>query len=152
MTKKGGELVIASTQVELKKEILDEVLSLDTVMWLLYSKFGTVHKLIIHLNGWQQRCARREHSLLNVHVIVDYMQTWMIRYKGALLHLPKMMNPRAVDLQERIWCQIQNYEELPQLITSLQASHAPMFKSIDLVVCAHAIPSIWTLTQAKTKA
>lgn len=51
MTKKGGELVTKSTQAELMKEILDEVLSLDTVMRALYSKFGTVHKAVFHLNG-----------------------------------------------------------------------------------------------------
>ena len=110
-----------STQEELKKEILDEVLSLDIVMRALYSKFGTMHNAVIHLNGWQQRCARRARILSNVHVVVDYMQTWMMRYKGAPLHLPKMMKPGAVDLKARIWSQIQNYEELPQLITSIQA-------------------------------
>jgi len=52
--KNGGELVIASARVELKKAILDEVLSLDIVMWALYSMFGTMHKAVIHLIGWQQ--------------------------------------------------------------------------------------------------
>ena len=51
--KRGGELVTASTREELKKEILDEVLSLESIMWALYSKFGTVHKAVIHLNRWQ---------------------------------------------------------------------------------------------------
>lgn len=151
-TKQEGELVTASARAELKKEILDEVLSLDTVMRALYSKFGTVHKVIIHLNRWQQRCARRTRILLNVHVVVDYMKKWTMRYKEASLHLPKMMEPRAVELKAHIRSQIQNYEELPQLITSLQASHARVFKSMDVVVRAHAIPSIGTLTQAKTKA
>ena len=41
--KQGGELVIAFSQAEVKKAILDEVFSLDTVMQLLYSKFGTMH-------------------------------------------------------------------------------------------------------------
>lgn len=31
-TKQGGDLVTMSTQVELKKAILDELLSLDTIM------------------------------------------------------------------------------------------------------------------------
>lgn len=61
MDKKIGELVTASTQAKLKKEIIDEVLSLDTFMWAMYSKFGTVHKPVVHVNGWQQRCARRAH-------------------------------------------------------------------------------------------
>ena len=51
-TTKQGELVTKFTLAELKKEILDEVLSLDTVMWALYSKFCTVHKAVVHFNGW----------------------------------------------------------------------------------------------------
>ena len=53
-TKQGGELVIASTQAEMKKVILDEVSSLETVMRALYSRFGTVHKVVVHINFWQQ--------------------------------------------------------------------------------------------------
>jgi len=34
----------------------------------------------------------------------------------------------------------------------MQASHAHVFKSMDVVVCEHAIPSIGTLIQVKTKA
>lgn len=130
------------------KEILDEVLSLEIVMQALYSKFGTMHKAVFHLNGWQQHCVRRAHILANVHVVVDYMQTSTMRYKGASLHLRKIMKPKAVKLKARI----QNYEELLWLITSIQASHARVFKIMDVVVHAHAIPSIGTLTQAKTKA
>ena len=92
-TKQGGELVTTYAQTELRKEILDEVLSLDTVMQALYSKFGTVHKVVVHLNGWQHRCARRARILSNLHAAVDYMQTWTMRYKGVPLHLPKMMKP-----------------------------------------------------------
>lgn len=51
-TKKGGELVIASARAELKKGILDEVLFLEKVMRAFYSKFGTMHKAVVHLNGW----------------------------------------------------------------------------------------------------
>ena len=71
MAKQGGELITTSAPVELKKVILDEVLSLETVMRALYSKFGTMHKVIIHLNGWKQRCARRARIPLNVHTVVD---------------------------------------------------------------------------------
>ena len=75
-----------------------------------------------------------------------------MRYKGPPLHLPKMMKPRAVKLKEHIWSQIWNYEDLPQLLTSLLASHARVFMSMDVVVCTHAIPSIGILTYGKTKA
>jgi len=36
---------------------------------------------------------------MNVHDIVDDMQTWMMKYKGAPLHLPKMMTANVVELQ-----------------------------------------------------
>jgi len=62
-----------------------------------------------------------------------------------------MMKPREVEIKEHIWSQIQNYEDLPQLITSIPASHACVFKSMDVVVRIHAIPSIGNLTQVKTK-
>jgi len=47
------------------------------------------------------------------------MQEWTMKYKGALLHLPKMMKAKAVELQARSRNQIQNYEDLPELITSI---------------------------------
>ena len=52
-TKQGGERVTASARAELNKEILDEVSSLETVMWVLYSKFGTMHKKVLDINSWQ---------------------------------------------------------------------------------------------------
>jgi len=85
-------------------------------------------------------------------LLFDYMQTWTMRYKGALLHFPKMIKPRAVELEAHIQSQIWNNEELRHLITSLQYSHARVFNNMDVVVHAHVIPSIGTLTQAKTKA
>jgi len=91
-----------STQAELKNEILDEVLSLDTIMWELYSKFGTMHEAVVHLHRWQQWCARRTCILKNIHVVVDNMQAWMMNYKGALLHLLKMMKANVVKLQAHI--------------------------------------------------
>lgn len=87
----------------------------------------------------------------NLHTIVNRMQTWTMRYKGAPLHLPKMMNPMEGELKARIQSQIWNYEELPQLITSLEASHPRVFRNMDVVVHAHVIPSIGTLTEANTK-
>ena len=52
MAKQAGELVTASTQVELKKAILDKVLSLETVMQALYSRFDTVLKAVVHPKSW----------------------------------------------------------------------------------------------------
>ena len=81
-------------------------------MRALYSKFGTVHKAIVHLNSWQHLCARRARTLSSVHTIVDYMKTWTMRYKEAPLHLPKMMKARAIKVKACIRSPIQNYEEL----------------------------------------
>ena len=53
IAKQGGDLVTMYAWVELKKEIIDEVLSLDTAMQALYSKFDAVHKEFVHLNRWQ---------------------------------------------------------------------------------------------------
>ena len=54
ITKEGGELVTTSAREDLKKAILDEVFSLYSVMRALYSKFDTMHKVVVHLSGWQQ--------------------------------------------------------------------------------------------------
>jgi len=140
-----------STRAKLKKAILDEVFPLDIVMWALYSKFGVVHQAVVHLHGWHQQCARRVWILNNIHVTLDNMQAWMMKYKGALVHLPKMTRANAVELQAHIRSQIWNYEDLPQLLTSIHASHAWVFKIRDVVVHIHAIPSLWTLTQVKAK-
>lgn len=72
--------------------------------------------------------------------------------QGRPLHLPKMLRANAFKLKARICSKIQNYEELPHLITSIHTSHARVFKSMDVVVRTHAIPSIGTLTQAKINA
>ena len=67
------------------------------------------------------------------------------------MHLPKMKKLMVVELKEQIQSHIWNYEELSQLITSLQGSHAQVFMSMDVIVHMHAIPFIGTLTKAKTK-
>lgn len=69
-----------------------------------------------------------------------------------MLNMPKMMKPKVVELKDHIWSQIWNYEDLSYLITSLQASHARVFKSMDVVVHTHVIPSIGKLIEVKTKA
>lgn len=112
-TKQGEEQTTTSARVDLKKAILDELLSLETIMRKMYFRFVTVHKSVVHLNGWQQRCARRARILTEIHTAVDHVQIWTTRYKGASLYLPKMMKPKAVELKACIQSQIRNYEELP---------------------------------------
>ena len=82
--------------------------------------------------------------MVNVHVVVDDMQTWIMKYKGSPLHLPKMMRANVVKLKAHIRSQIRSYEYLLQLITSIQDSHARVSKRMDVVVCMHVIPSIGT--------
>lgn len=96
VSKKGGDLVTMSARAELKKAILDGVLSLDTVMRALYSKFGTMHQAIVHLHGQKHQRVRRARILKNIHAAIDNMQAWMMKYKGASLHLPKMMMANAL--------------------------------------------------------
>jgi len=71
-----------------------------------------------------------------MHAAIDYMQTWTLRYKGTPLHLPKMMKPKATKLKVCMQNQIWNYEDLPQLITSLQV---PMhvYSRVWMMLCAH---------------
>ena len=113
VTKLGEEKATTSARAEFKKKILDELLSLETIMQNLYFRFVTMHKSVIHLNGWKQRCARRPRIFSDIHTVVNHMQIWTMRYKGAPLHLPKMMKPKEVVLKAPIQSQIQNYEELP---------------------------------------
>lgn len=135
----------------MRMEILNEVSSLERVMKMLYSRFITMHMLVVHLNDWQQNCARRACILSDLHTIVYHMKTWNMRYKGAPSHLPKMMKPRVVELKACIPIQVWNYGELPQFITSLQASHERLIRTMDVIMRMYVIPFICKLTEAKAK-
>jgi len=39
---------------------------------------------------------------MNWNAVDYYMQTWMMRYKGDSLHLPKMMKDSVVELKAHI--------------------------------------------------
>ena len=71
MTKQGGEHITASSRAELKREILNEVLSLETVMRMLYLIFGTMHKLVLQLNGWHKCYTRRAHIFSNLDTVIN---------------------------------------------------------------------------------
>ena len=64
-------------------------------MQKLYDGFITVHKLVVHLYGFQQRSKRVVWTLKEIHAAITHVQEWTMRYKGALLYLPKMMKPQA---------------------------------------------------------
>lgn len=77
-----------------------------------------------------------------------HVQEWKMRYKGASFYLQKIMKPQ-VDLDKAqshmlIW----NYEKLHLLITKIEAAYERLFKSLDVIVRTHTVPSSGTLTQA----
>lgn len=74
-----------------------------------------------------------------------------MRYKEAPLHLQKLMKLQVELDKARIWSLIQNYEELPPLITNVEVSYARLFKSLDVRVRKYGTPSIGTLIEAKEK-
>lgn len=37
--------------------------------------------------------------MIDIHISIDHMQLWTMRYKGTPLYLPKMMKPKAVELR-----------------------------------------------------
>lgn len=86
-----------------------------------------------------------------MHVIIDHVQTWTMRYKGTPLHLQKMMKPQVALDKACIQSLIQNYEELSPLITNVEASYACLFRSLDVVVRKYGAPLIRTLTKVKEK-
>ena len=56
------------------------------------------------------------------------------------------MKPKAELDKAHIQILIQNYEQLPPLIISIEASHAWLIRSLDVIVRMHKIPSIGILT------
>ena len=46
---------------------------------------------------------------------------------------------------------IRNYEKVPLLITSIEASYVRLYRSLDVIVRTHKIPLIRTITQAMRK-
>jgi len=46
---------------------------------------------------------------------------------------------------------IQNYKELPPLISNVEASYTWLFRSLDIVVRKYGTPSFGMLTEAKEK-
>ena len=82
---------------------------------------------------------------------MSHMQEWTMMYKGASIYLHKKMKPWAMLDKAQIQMQIQNYEQLPPLITNIKASYAWLFRSLDVIVRMKNIPSIGTLAQAMRK-
>ena len=75
--------------------ILAEVSTLESSMWKLYDGFVTMHKVVVRVHGLQQQSKYFVQTLKNIHVDIAHVQEWTMRYKAALLHLAKKMNPQT---------------------------------------------------------
>jgi len=74
-----------------------------------------------------------------------------MRYKGAPLDLEKKMKPQVELEKEKVQMLLHNYEQLTSLIGNIQDSYVWLCNSLDVMVRTHMIPSIGSLTDAKTK-
>ena len=104
---------------EMRKVILVEVSTLKATMQKLYDKFLIVHKVVVHQYGFQWWRRNIVQTLEDIHAAIAQVQEWTMRYKGALLHLPKMMKPQLELDKAKIWIQIQNYENRTLFISSI---------------------------------
>lgn len=89
LAEKREEQSTGSAKAEMEMAILAEVLILQIVTWRLYDRFVTMDKEVVHLH--QQCYTKITGTLTSIYVVVDHIQTWKMRYKGAPLHLQKMM-------------------------------------------------------------
>lgn len=149
--KKSRQQSVGSIMAEMKKVILSKVSTLETTMQKLYDRFFTMHNVFVHVQGLQQWRKNLVQTLREIHVSIVHVQDWKMRYKGALLYFPKMTKPQAKLDKANVWMLIQNYEQLSPFINNIQASYALLYKSLDVMVRTHMIPSIGSLTEAKHK-
>lgn len=89
--------------------------------------------------------------LVDINTTVDHVHTWMMMYKGAPLHLHKMMKPQVELEKPCIQSLIWNYEELLPLVTSVEASYAWLYMSLDVMVRNYGTLLIGMLSEAKEK-
>jgi len=90
-------------------------------------------------------------TLKGIHAAITHVQEWTMRHKGDPLYFHKIMKPWVELDKALIQMLIWNYENLPLLITSIEASYAQFFKSLHVIVRTHKIPSIGSLAQAIKK-
>lgn len=72
-------------------------------------------------------------------------------YKGAPLHLPKMMKPQAKLDKVKTPMSIQYYEQLASFVYGIHDSYSWLYKSLDVMVRTHMLSSIGSLNEAKYK-
>jgi len=74
-----------------------------------------------------------------------------MRCKGAPLDLVKKMKPWVGLEKVKVHMLIQNNKQLAPSIGSIQASYVWLFSSLDVLVRTHQIPSVGSLTKAKSR-
>ena len=78
---------------EMRKLTLAEVSTLETTMRKLYDRFVTMHKVVVHIFGSQRYSTKIIQTLRYIHNVIPHVHEWTMRYKGSLLHFPKIMKP-----------------------------------------------------------
>ncbi len=121
--------------VEMRKFILVIVSKLETTMRKLYDELFTMHKEVFRVHVLQQRSKEFVQTLRNIHATITHVEEWKMQYKGAPLHLPKMMKPQIELEKAKVHMLIQNYKQLTPFISSIQASYARLLKLLDLYGC-----------------
>ena len=118
-------------------------------MQSLYEELVTMHKIIFHLNGMQQKCKYNAKALKVVHTTITFMHEWLMQYKGALHDLGKKTRQEAKLEKEKVCMLIQDNKQLTSFIANIQASYAHLYNSLDFLVKPHMIPSIGSLMEIK---
>lgn len=65
--------------VEMRKEILAKVSTLETAMWKLYDGFVTMHKVVFDLHGLKQWRKRFFQTLRDIHPTITHVKEWIMQ-------------------------------------------------------------------------
>ena len=146
-----AEKSAGSALAEMRKEILAKVSTLESTMQKLYYEFFIMHKVVVHLYGFQQWSRKVVQTFNGIDASIAHVQEWIMRYKRAPLYLHNMMKLQAKLEKARIHMLIQNYKKLTPFITNIKASYAWFYKTLEVMVRTHRIPSIGSLNKANKK-
>lgn len=124
---------VGSSTSEMKKEMAVEIANLEATMQIMYRRFVTMNEVVFHLYDFRSSVCKHP-KLSNIHISIAHMQKWTMRYKGPPIFFHKRMKLEAKLNKAQIHMLIWNYEQLPSLITSIEASCACFFRSLDVIV------------------
>ena len=86
-----------------------------------------------------------------MQVPISYVEEWSKKYKWAPLDLVNKMKPWVELEKEKVRMLIQNNKQLTSFIGSILASYVWFFSRLDVLVRTHQIPSVDSLTKAKSR-